>query len=166
MAHCPSSNGRLGAGIAPVRPLLDAGSPVGLGVDGVASNEAGGLGEEMRQALLVSRARYGPRALTVRDALRLATRGGARCLGRDDELGSLEPGKLADIAVWQLRDLDHAGIADPVAALVLARLPKLAWLLRGGTVVVDDGRLMPVSETVLTDELHRASARIRTQEAS
>ncbi|MBB5153207.1 8-oxoguanine deaminase [Saccharopolyspora phatthalungensis] len=166
VAHCPSSNGRLGAGIAPVRPLLDAGSPVGLGVDGVASNEAGGLGEEMRQALLVSRARYGPRALTVRDALRLATRGGARCLGRDDELGSLEPGKLADIAVWQLRDLDHAGIADPVAALVLARLPKLAWLLRGGTVVVDDGRLMPVSETVLTDELHRASARIRTQEAS
>ncbi|MEU6267755.1 8-oxoguanine deaminase [Saccharopolyspora shandongensis] len=165
-AHCPSSNGRLGAGIAPVRPLLDAGAPVGLGVDGVASNEAGGLGEEMRQALLTARARYGPEALSVRDALRLATRGGARCLGRDDELGSLENGKLADIAVWRLGGLDHAGIADPVAALVLGRLPKLERLLRGGSVVVDDGRLMPVSEAELTHELDRASARIRTREAS
>ncbi|MFF5356223.1 8-oxoguanine deaminase [Saccharopolyspora hirsuta] len=158
-AHCPSSNGRLGAGIAPVRPLLDAGAPVGLGVDGVASNEAGGLGEEMRQALLTARARYGPQALSVRDALRLATRGGARCLGRDHELGSLEPGKLADIAVWQLNDLDHAGITDPVAALVLGQLPKLERLLRGGAVIVDDGRLMSVPD--LTAELDRASARLR-----
>ncbi|MGW1680168.1 8-oxoguanine deaminase [Saccharopolyspora sp. NPDC002376] len=163
-AHCPSSNGRLGAGIAPVRPLLDAGAPVGLGVDGVASNEAGGLGEEMRQALLTARARYGPQALSVRDALWLATRGGARCLGRDGELGSLEPGKLADIAIWQLRDLDHAGITDPVAALVLGQLPKLERLLRGGSVVVDDGRLMSVPD--LTAELDRASTRLRTREAS
>ncbi|MER7082334.1 8-oxoguanine deaminase [Saccharopolyspora kobensis] len=158
-AHCPSSNGRLGAGTAPVRPLLDAGVPVGLGVDGVASNEAGGLGEEMRQALLTARARYGPQALSVRDALRLATRGGARCLGRDGELGSLEPGKLADIAVWQLNGVDHAGIADPVAALVLGQLPRLERLLRGGEIVVDDGRLMSVPD--LTDELTRASTRLR-----
>ncbi|GAA0539566.1 8-oxoguanine deaminase [Saccharopolyspora thermophila] len=165
-AHCPSSNGRLGAGVAPVRPLLDAGAPVGLGVDGVASNEAGGLGEEMRQALLTARARYGPQALSVRDALRLATRGGARCLGRDDELGSLEPGKLADIAVWRLDGLDHAGIADPVAALVLGRLPPLDRLLRGGTVVVDGGRLTSVPETDLTQQLHRADARIRTRKVA
>ncbi|GAA4613372.1 8-oxoguanine deaminase [Saccharopolyspora hordei] len=159
VAHCPSSNGRLGAGTAPVRPLLDAGSPVGLGVDGVASNEAGGLGEEMRQALLTARARSGPRALSVRDALWLATRGGARCLGRDDELGSLEPGKLADVAVWRLDGLDHAGIADPVAALVLGRLPTLARLLCGGAVVVEDGRLVSVPD--LTGDLARASARLR-----
>ncbi|WP_308198058.1 8-oxoguanine deaminase [Saccharopolyspora soli] len=165
-AHCPSSNGRLGAGVAPVRQLVDAGAPVGLGVDGVASNEAGGLGEELRQALLTARARYGPQAMSVRDALWLATRGGARCLGRDDELGSLEPGKLADVAVWQLHGLDHAGIADPVAALVLGQLPKLERLLRGGSVVVERGRLVSAPEAHLTRELHRASARIRTPEAS
>ncbi|MER7015225.1 8-oxoguanine deaminase [Saccharopolyspora sp. NPDC000359] len=158
-AHCPSSNSRIGAGVAPVRPLLDAGVPVGLGVDGVASNEAGGLGEEMRQALLTARARYGPQALSVRDALWLATRGGARCLGRDGELGSLEPGKLADIAIWRLDDLDHVGITDPVAALVLGQLPRLERLLRGGAVVVDDGRLMSVPD--LTAELAHAATRLR-----
>ena len=124
VAHCPSSNGRLGAGTAPVRPLLDAGSPVGLGVDGVASNEAGGLGEEMRQALLTARARSGPRALSVRDALWLATRGGARCLGRDDELGSLEPGKLADVAELPVYD----SLAAKANAITLAAHAALTVL--------------------------------------
>lgn len=160
-AHCPSSNGRLGAGVAPIRPLLDAGVPVGLGVDGVASNEAGGLGSEMRQALLTSRAHYGPQALSVRDALWMATRGGARCLGRHQELGSLEAGKLADIAVWRIDDLGHAGIADPVAALVLGPLPKLERLLCGGETIVENGHLSTVSETDLTDDLRGACARIR-----
>ena len=158
VAHCPSSNGRLGAGIAPVRGLLNAGAPVGLGVDGVASNESGGLGEEMRQALLLARATGGPRALSVRDALRLATRGGARCLGREDEIGSLEPGKLADIAVWRLGGLDHTGIADPVAALVLGRLPQVDTLLCGGREVL-------TGEDVV-EELDRASARLRLVEVS
>ncbi|MFC7342975.1 8-oxoguanine deaminase [Saccharopolyspora griseoalba] len=163
-AHCPSSNGRLGAGIAPVRRLLDAGAPVGLGVDGAASNENCGLGGEMRQALLLARAAGGPRALSTREALRLATRGGARCLGREDELGSLEPGKLADIAVWRLDGLDHTGIADPVAALVLGELPPLRLLLRGGAPVVEHGRL--TAEADLADELDRADARLRSLEVA
>ncbi|TDC87678.1 8-oxoguanine deaminase [Saccharopolyspora aridisoli] len=157
-AHCPSSNGRLGAGIAPVRELLGAGAPVGLGVDGVASNESGGLGEEMRQALLLARATGGPRAMSVREALWMATRGGARCIGREDEIGSLEPGKLADLAVWRLDGLDHTGIADPVAALVLGRLPQVEALLCGGSEVL-------AGEDVV-EELDRASARLRLVEVS
>jgi cytosine/adenosine deaminase-related metal-dependent hydrolase len=157
-AHCPSSNGRLGAGIAPVRALLNAGAPVGLGVDGVASNESGGLGEEMRQALLLARITGGPRAMSVREALWMATRGGARCIGREDEIGSLEPGKLADLAVWRLGGLDHTGIADPVAALVLGRLPQVETLLCGGREVL-------TGEDVV-EELDRASARLRLVEVS
>src|SRR5699024_10117668 len=122
---CPTSNGRLGTGIAPVRELLDAGVPVGLGVDGAASHESGGLGDELQQALLQARQRGGPAALTVREALRAATMGGARCLGRSSEHGSLETGKLADIAVWRMDGVEHAGITDPVAALVLGALPPL-----------------------------------------
>ncbi|WP_338604088.1 8-oxoguanine deaminase [Saccharopolyspora sp. SCSIO 74807] len=160
-AHCPSSNGRLGAGVAPLRAMLDAGVHVGLGVDGVASNEAGGLGEEMRQALLTARAQHGPRALSVREALWTATLGGAHCLGRQQEIGSLTPGKLADVAVWELDDLGHAGIADPVAALVLGPLPRLRLLVRGGRIVVRDGHLLPVSEVDLTRELRGAADRIR-----
>src|SRR5207248_5814583 len=115
VAHCPTSNMRLGAGIARVRDLLDAGVRVGLGVDGSASNERGDLFLEVKQALLVARARGGPTALTARDALRLGTRGGAAVLGRDD-LGSLEPGKRADFAVWRTDLLELAGAeADPVA---------------------------------------------------
>ncbi len=160
-AHCPSSNGRLGAGVAPVRALLDAGAHVGLGVDGVASNEAGGLGEEMRQALLTARAQHGPRALSVREALWTATLGGAHCLGRQQEIGSITPGKLADVAVWELDDLGHAGIADPIAALVLGPLPRLRLLVRGGRIVVRDGHLLAASEVDLTRELRGAAGRIR-----
>lgn len=163
-AHCPSSNGRLGVGIAPVRRLLDAGVPVGLGVDGAASNEDCGLGGELRQALLLARAAGGPRALSTREALWLATRGGARCLGREDELGSLAPGMLADIAVWRLDGLGHTAIADPVAALVLGELPPVRLLLRGGTPLVEHGRL--TAEADLADELDRADARLRSLEVA
>src|SRR6185503_3758165 len=120
VAHCPSSNARLGAGIAPVAALTAAGAPVGLGVDGAASNEAGELSGELRQALLWARLAGGPAALTCAEALKLGTLHGARCLGRDDELGTLEAGKLADVVLWRLDDLDHSGIHDPVASLVFS----------------------------------------------
>jgi cytosine/adenosine deaminase-related metal-dependent hydrolase len=160
IAHCPSSNARLGAGIAPVRELLDAGVPVGLGVDGAASQEAGQLGAELRQALLAARLRGGPAALTARQALALGTTGGARCLGREDEIGSLVPGKLADVALWRLDGLGHAGIDDPVAALVLGPPAPLALLLVGGRPVVRDGVLQTVDETDLAARARKARRRL------
>ncbi len=140
VAHCPTSNGRLGSGIAPVRALLDAGAPVGLGVDGAASNESGRMIDELHQSLLVARLRNGPLALSAREALQMATVGGARCLGRDGELGSLEPGKLADIAVWRVGDLPGAGIDDPLCTLVFGA-PRLEHLFVGGRQVVRTGEL-------------------------
>ncbi|WP_236794083.1 8-oxoguanine deaminase [Amycolatopsis sp. GM8] len=160
-AHCPTSNGRLGTGIAPVRDLLDAGAPVGLGVDGAASNESGGLGEELHQALLQARQRGGPTALTVREALHMGTMGGARCLGREGELGSLEPGKLADLAVWDLGGLLYAGIEDPVAALVLGATPPLKLVMVGGETIVAEGELRTADESVVAGELASAARRLR-----
>ena len=157
MAHCPTSNLRLGAGVAPVRDLLDAGVRVGLGVDGSASNERGDLLLEVKQALLVARGRGGPAALTVRDALRLGTRGGAAVLRRDD-IGSLEPGKRADVAVWRTDGLELAGAADPVAGLVLSAPHRVDRLYVGGEAVVLDGRLARADEEEIA-RLHRAQAR-------
>jgi cytosine/adenosine deaminase-related metal-dependent hydrolase len=162
-AHCPTSNGRLGTGIAPVRDLLDAGAPVGLGVDGAASNESGGLVEELHQSLLQARQRGGPAALSAREALWMGTVGGARCLGRESEIGSIEPGKLADLALWRLDGLDHAGIADPVAALVLGPAPALRLLLVGGRTVVRDAELRTADESVLARELRAVSARLTAE---
>lgn len=161
VAHCPSSNGRLGAGIAPVRDLLDARVPVGLGVDGAASQEAGQLGAELRQALYLARLRGGPAALTARESLALGTIGGARCLGRDDELGSLEPGKLADLALWRLDGLGHAGIDDPVAALVFGPPAPLRLLLVGGRAVVQDGALSTMDEQAVAASLAKAARTLR-----
>jgi cytosine/adenosine deaminase-related metal-dependent hydrolase len=155
VAHCPSSNARLGAGICRARDLRDAGVAVGLGVDGAASNEAGSLLEEVRHALLFARARGGPRALTVLDALEMATMGGARALGREAEIGSIEPGKLADLAVWRLDTLPHADIADPVAALVLGSPPPLELLLVHGRTVVEHDHVTGVDEA----EVARAARR-------
>jgi cytosine/adenosine deaminase-related metal-dependent hydrolase len=156
-AHCPTSNLRLGAGVAPVRDLLDAGVRVGLGVDGSASNERGDLMLEVKQALLVARGRGGPAALTVRDALRLGTRGGAAVLGRDD-IGSLEPGKRADVAVWRTDGLELAGAADLVAGLVLSAPHRVDRLYVGGDEVVRDGRLARADEEEIARH-HRAQAR-------
>jgi cytosine/adenosine deaminase-related metal-dependent hydrolase len=156
VAHCPSSNARLGAGIARTRDLRDAGARVGLGVDGAASNEAGSLLEEMRHAVLFARAVGGPTALTVRDGLELATMGGARVLGRETDLGSIEVGKLADLAVWRLDGLGHADVADPVAALVLGSPPPLDLLLVNGRPVVEHDRVV----TVDTDAIARECARV------
>jgi cytosine/adenosine deaminase-related metal-dependent hydrolase len=161
VAHCPSSNARLGAGIAPVAALTAAGAPVGLGVDGAASNEAGELAGELRQALLVARLHGGPQALTAREALALGTIHGARCLGREAEIGSLEPGKLADVALWDLGGIDHAGLADPVAALVLGPRPRVKHLLVGGHRVVEDSRLTTGDEETIARELAAASARLQ-----
>jgi cytosine/adenosine deaminase-related metal-dependent hydrolase len=158
VAHCPTSNARLGAGTARVADLLAAGSPVGLGVDGAASNEDGGLGVELRQATYLARLRGGPASLSARDALHTATMGGARCLGRDGEIGSIEPGKQADLAVWRLDGIEHAGIADPVAALVFGALPPLALLLAGGEPVVEDGTCRSVSKVDVAAGLRAANA--------
>ena len=158
VAHCPSSNMRLGAGIAPVRELLDAHVRVGIGVDGPASNERSDLLNETRQALLVARARRGPEAMTAREALRLATRGGAEVLRRDD-LGSLEPGKCADFAVWRTDSLEFGGADDPVAALVLSAPHRPDRLYVGGKEVVHDGRLTRGDEHEITAEHRRQAQR-------
>jgi cytosine/adenosine deaminase-related metal-dependent hydrolase len=160
VAHCPSSNARLGAGIAPVAALVAAGSPVGLGVDGAASNEAGELGPEIHQALLFARLAGGPAALTARQALELATINGARCLGRDDELGSLEPGKLADVAMWRIDDLEHAGIEDRVAGFVLGAPRPVELLLVAGRPVVDGGELRTADEREICLQVASASRRL------
>ena len=157
VAHCPSSNARLGAGICRTRDLVDHGAPVGLGVDGAASNEATSLVEEARHALLFARAKGGPEALGVRDALALATIGGARVLGWDDQVGSLEAGKQADIALWRLDTLSHAGIADPVAGIVLGDRPPLELLLVSGRPVVERDRLVTADEAALAAAATAAS---------
>ncbi len=157
VAHCPTSNLRLGAGVAPVRALADAGVRVGLGVDGSASNERSDLLFEVKQALLVARGLGGPTALTVRDALRLGTRGGASVLGRAD-LGSLEPGKCADFAIWRTDVLELGGASDPVAGLVLSAPHRVNRLVVGGDDVVRDGELVRADEAEIARE-HRVQAR-------
>ena len=157
VAHCPSSNARLGAGIARTWDLHDGGVRVGLGVDGAASNEAASLVEELRHSVLFARAVGGPRALTVRDGLELATIGGARVLGWDDRIGSLEPGKLADLALWRVDTAAHAGIADPVAALVLGSPPPLELLLVQGRAVVRRDTMVDVDEERLAVDVRAAA---------
>jgi cytosine/adenosine deaminase-related metal-dependent hydrolase len=156
-AHCPSSNARLGAGICRSADLFRAGVRIGLGVDGAASNEASSLLEEVRHAVLFARARGGPEELAVRDALGMATMGGARVLRREADIGSLEPGKLADLAVWRLDGLGHVDVVDPVAALVLGAPPPLELLLVNGRPVVEKDRVVTVDETDLAAEVAAAS---------
>jgi cytosine/adenosine deaminase-related metal-dependent hydrolase len=161
VAHCPSSNMRLGAGIAPVRDLVDAGVRVGLGVDGTASNERGDLFLEVKQALLVARARGGPKAMSVREALRLGTRGGAAVLGRDD-IGELSRGKRADLAVWRTDGLELGGAEDLVAGLVLSGPHRVDRLYVGGNEVVRDGRLVHADEDEIAREHRRQAKRFTT----
>lgn len=159
VAHCPTSNGRLGAGIAPVPGLLAAGGPVGLGVDGAASNECGELADELRSALVLARAAAGPTALSVRQALEMATLHGARCLGREEELGHLSVGALADVALWRI-DETGAGMSDPVAALVLGPRRPVDTLLVAGRPVVRGGELLTGDRAVIAADLARESARL------
>ncbi len=160
VAHCPSSNARLGAGIAPAADLVAAGASVGLGVDGAASNESGELAVELRQALLAARLRGGAAAVTARTALALGTIHGARCLGRADEIGSLEAGKLADIALWPVDDPGQAGIADPVATLVLGPPRRAAHVLVGGRPVAEGGVPTTGDPEAIAAGARRASARL------
>jgi cytosine/adenosine deaminase-related metal-dependent hydrolase len=157
VAHCPTSNLRLGAGVAPVRALIDAGVPVGLGVDGSASNERGDLAFEVKQALLVARGREGPAGLTAREALRLGTQGGAEVLGRED-LGSIEPGKQADLAIWRTDGLELGGAEDLVAGWVLAGPHRVDRLCVAGKEIVRDGRLVRADEEEIARS-HRVHAR-------
>ncbi len=151
VAHCPSSNFRLGSGIAPVRALLEAGVPVGLGVDGSASNDSSNMLAEARQALLAHRLGADPsRWVTAEEVLWMATRGGAACLGRDD-IGSLEPGKAADLVLVDTRRLSYAGAgSDILAALVFAPFPEpVDTVIVNGRTVVEGGRLVGVDVPAL-----------------
>lgn len=150
VAHCPCSNCRLGSGIAPVRAMRDAGVRVGLGVDGSASNDAGSLVGEARQAMLLQRVARGADAMSAREALRIATRGGAEVLGRGD-CGQIVVGKRADIAVWDISGVECAGSWDP-AAFLLAGPARVKHLFVEGRQIVADGR-------VISCDLDRAIAR-------
>jgi cytosine/adenosine deaminase-related metal-dependent hydrolase len=143
IAHCPCSNCRLGSGIAPVRAMRDAGVNVGLGVDGSASNDASNLIVEARQALLLQRVSRGADAMSAREALEIATRGGAQVLGRDD-CGVLEAGRRADIAIWDMRGIEAAGAWDPVAALVMCGPNRVRDLFVEGRPVVVAGQMVTV----------------------
>jgi cytosine/adenosine deaminase-related metal-dependent hydrolase len=142
VAHCPCSNCRLGSGIAPIRAMRDAGVPVGLGVDGSASNDTGNLIAEARMAMLLQRVARGADAMSAREALEIATRGGAQVLGRDD-CGILAPGKRADIAIWDMSGAECAGSWDPVAIL-LAGPMRVRDLFVEGRQVVGDGRMLTI----------------------
>ena len=165
VAHCPCSNMRLGSGIARVRRMLDAGVPVGLGVDGSASNDAGHMVNEARQAMLLARVGrslepfgcdHGPAEMGARDALALATRGGAKVLGRDD-IGHLAPGMCADFALFDLDTLGFAGgaVHDPLAALLFCASPQAAYTVVNGRVVVREGRLTNVELAPLVERHNR-----------
>jgi cytosine/adenosine deaminase-related metal-dependent hydrolase len=142
VAHCPCSNCRLGSGIAPVRAMRDAGVRVGLGVDGSASNDAGNLVAEARQALLLQRVSRGADAMSAREALEIATLGGAQVLGRDD-CGALAVGMRADVAVWDMSGVEAAGSWDPVA-LLLAGPTRVRDLFVEGRQVVGDGQMLTI----------------------
>jgi 8-oxoguanine deaminase len=174
VAHCPCSNMRLASGIAPVRKMLDAGVPVGLGVDGSASNDGAHMVNEARQAMLLARVGralepfgcdHGPAEMTARDALAMATRGGAQVLGRED-IGHLAPGMCADLALFDLRGLNFAGgaVHDPVASLLLCASPQAAYTVVNGNVVVREGRLATLALAPLL-ERHNALALALAQTA-
>lgn len=158
IAHCPTCNMRLGSGICRVNDLRRAGAHVALGVDGSASNDSGHLLAEARQALLLTRVAHGAGAMRVLDALELATRGGVRCLGREQELGSLEVGKLADVAIFPAENLASSGAHDKVEALLLCLPRQVASLVIHGRTRIHDGHFVDVDlEPIL--ERHRAAAR-------
>lgn len=150
IAHCPCSNCRLGSGIAPVRAMRDAGVKVGLGVDGSASNDAGNLIGEARIAMLLQRVALGGDAMSAREALEIATLGGAQVLGRDD-LGSIQVGKRGDLAIWDMSGIETAGNWDPVAALVLCGPTRVRDLIVDGRRVVQEGQLVTLDVPALIE---------------
>ena len=159
-AHCPTSNMRLASGIAPIRAMIDAGVPVGLGVDGSASNDGSHMLAEARQAMLLQRVMGNPVGLTGLEALELGTLGGAKVLGRDD-IGSLEPGKCADFIGINLNQLDYAGAQhDPQAALVFCAPQRVDLSVINGRVVVEDGQLLTADVNKITEQHNRISKKL------
>jgi cytosine/adenosine deaminase-related metal-dependent hydrolase len=161
VAWCPTSNLRIASGIAPARALLNEGGIVGLGVDGSASNDVGDMIGEVRQALLVSRAAMDPKAMNAREAIRVGTRGSAACLGQEDEVGSIEPGKRGDVALFSVEGLGFAGAeADLVAAVVLSSSHRVRDLFVEGRRVVQGGRLATADEEAIAAEGRRVGSKI------
>ncbi|MGR3564677.1 MAG: 8-oxoguanine deaminase [Heliomarina sp.] len=158
VAHCPCSNCRLGSGVAPIRAMRDAGVPVGLGVDGSASNDTGNLVAEARQAMLLQRVTRGADAMSARETLEIATRGGADVLGRPD-CGRIEPGKCADIAIWDISGVDTAGSWDP-AALLLAGPMRVRDLLVQGREVVRHSQLVTLDLPHLVERQNRLTRQL------
>ncbi|WP_176079213.1 8-oxoguanine deaminase [Paraburkholderia tropica] len=160
VAHCPCSNMRLASGIAPVKKMRLAGVPVGLGVDGSASNDGAQMVAEARQAMLLARVGFGPDAMTAREALEIATLGGAKVLGRDD-IGALAPGMAADFVAFDLRQPSFAGaLHDPVAALVFCAPSQVALSVIGGRVVVKEGVLQTVELGPVIERHNALAARL------
>jgi 8-oxoguanine deaminase len=161
VAHCPSSNMRLGSGICPVREMLDAGVKVGLGVDGSASNDSSHVFTEARQAMLLQRVKNGAAAFSVQEALELSSMGGAKVLGRD-EIGSLEPGKAADFVGVDLNTLSMAGgaIHDPLAALLLCTVDHVSLSVINGRVVVREGKLLTIDVGKLVERHNEIAEQI------
>ncbi len=161
IAHCPSSNMRLASGIAPVRLMRDAGAPVGLGVDGSASNDSSHMLAEVRQCLLLQRVLGNPHAMSAREALEIATLGGAAVLGRDD-IGALAPGMAADLVAFDMRALGYAGgaVHDPVAALVFCHPQQADFVMVNGRLLVEDGAPLHIDLPRLAEAHSRAARRL------
>jgi cytosine/adenosine deaminase-related metal-dependent hydrolase len=159
-AHCPTSNMRLASGIAPVRRMIDSRVKVGLGVDGSASNDGSHMLAEARQAMLLQRVMGDPQGLKAREALWLATRGGAAVLGRDD-IGQLAVGKAADFVGFNLNRLDYAGaLHDPLAALLFCVPQRVDLSVINGRVVVEDRQLRTVDLGPIIEKHNRISRRM------
>ena len=160
VAHCPCSNMRLASGIAPIRKMIDAGVPVGLGVDGSASNDGAHMLGEVRQAMLLQRVGFGPDAMTARQALELATLGGAKVLNRDD-IGAIKPGMSADIVMFKLDQVAFAGaLHDPVAALVFCTPSNVNYSIINGKAVVKDGVLQTVDLPLVIERHNQLAAKL------
>ncbi len=159
-AHCPSSNMRLASGIAPIRAMIDHGVPVGLGVDGSASNDGSHMLAEARQAMLLQRVSGNPAGLTGLEALELATLGGAKVLGRDD-IGSIEPGKCADFIGFNLDRLEYAGAQhDPQSALIFCAPQRVDLSVINGKIVVEDGELRTIDTGQVIEQHNKISAKM------
>jgi cytosine/adenosine deaminase-related metal-dependent hydrolase len=162
VAHCPTSNMLLGSGLAPLSAYHYRNIRVGLGVDGSASNDANDLSQEVKQALLVARIRDGANALSTRDALRLGTRGGAACLGRDD-IGSLEIGKAADVALFDADSLALAGSQEDLIAGIVLSAPRPVAVIVNGVFVVQDGNLVTADAADLARRHNDAARRLMSK---
>ncbi|HWR12324.1 MAG TPA: 8-oxoguanine deaminase [Rectinemataceae bacterium] len=161
IAHCPSSNMRLGSGICRVREMIDRGIPVGLAVDGSASNDSSDMLGETRQALLLQRVRYGSAGITAREVLNIATKGGANLLGYE-EAGVIREGALADLALFDVMKLEYVGaLSDPVAALLFSGYNHgVDHLIVNGRFVVRGGRLRGADEELIRVNADKAARRL------